>query len=198
MKFHDFNDYRGSLEIWMEFVGNPTPSLFYSSENIVVSGMGTGLSYLFAGDGSNKVLDFVPTYFQLGVSGSGGLQVSSTYELGGELSLNEYGSNTSLFEELTQYANGYLKVERGFGKLNSKVKIVDDVTVEYQILIDRFTANSILRGNRKLPINEIGLFMKNPLGNEEDLPILIAYRSFDSILKSEHFSLIFKWAITKL
>ena len=197
MKFSEINHYKGELKIFKEEEGVET--LLYSSKNIVVSGMGVALSRVFGGDGSTKITDYIIGYYQLGVSGSNTLVASSTSELGGELTFKEYGSNDTLIKVLDQYSNNYLKKNRSFGIIfNNSIKIVDDNTVEYQIIVDKFTANKIIRGNRKKPINEIGLFIKNPLGFSNDVPILVAYRNFDSILKSESFSLIFKWAITKL
>ena len=56
--------------------------------NIIVSGMGVGLSYLFTGSGSDSVLDYQIDRFQVGVSGppAGGV-VSSIYELSGALGI---------------------------------------------------------------------------------------------------------------
>ena len=41
----------------------------FDDHNIIVSGMGVGLSYMFTGSGSNSVLDYQIDRFQVGVSG---------------------------------------------------------------------------------------------------------------------------------
>lgn len=197
LKFKEKNEYRGELTIFK--IEDGVETLIYSSPNIVVSGMGTGISRLFALDGSEKTLDYTIKYYQLGVSGSPLSAIVSTYELGGDLTEKEYGVNTTLIKNLNQYSNRNYKVDRAFGVLfNNNIKIINDTTVEYQIIVDRFTANKIIRDNKQVPLNEIGLFLKNPFNFEPDIPILVAYRNFDPILKSENFSLLFKWAITKL
>ena len=76
--------------------------IVFDDHNIIVSGMGTGLSYMFNGSGSNTVLDYQIDRFQIGVSGppAGGV-VSSMYELSGALSsLPEYGTGSNLFIEI--------------------------------------------------------------------------------------------------
>lgn len=59
--------------------------------NIIVSGMGVGLSFLFTGSGSDSILDYQIDRFQVGVSGppAGGV-TSAIYELSGALSGSEY------------------------------------------------------------------------------------------------------------
>ena len=49
--------------------------------NIIVSGMGVGLSYLFTASGSDSILDYQIERFQVGISGppEGGV-TSSIYE----------------------------------------------------------------------------------------------------------------------
>ena len=41
----------------------------FDDHNIIVSGLGVGLSYLFTGSGSNTIVDYQIERFQLGVSG---------------------------------------------------------------------------------------------------------------------------------
>ena len=77
----------------------------FDDHNVIVSGMGVGLSYMFNGSGSNSVLDYQIDRFQLGVSGkpdqTPSLELSSTYQLSGPLrSIAEYGTGTNLFIEL--------------------------------------------------------------------------------------------------
>src|SRR5690242_8793614 len=109
MKFHDYNYYKGHLQIYQIcpqcFEAKEMYKLLYDEDNIVVSGMGTGLSRLFLSDGSEKVFDYSLTYFQLGVSGSQNLAVSTTAELAGPLTLEEYGFSQTI-KNLNLYYNG--------------------------------------------------------------------------------------------
>jgi len=43
--------------------------ILLDDSNIIVSGMGVGLSYLFTASGSNSILDYQIQKFQIGVSG---------------------------------------------------------------------------------------------------------------------------------
>lgn len=196
--FTDQNYYKGHLEIYKQY-DDLTEESIYSSKNIIVSGLGTGLSYLFAGDGASSIINYNLTYYQLGVSGSQANLVSSTSELVGPLTIQEYG-NSSLFRVLTQSTDGILKKNKVFGLiLANNIRIKNDTTIQFQIVLDKTAGNKILRDNQRLPINEIGLFMKSPFDNSaEDIPILSAYRVFDNIFKSSTFNLIFRWDITKL
>ena len=45
------------------------------------------------------------------------------------------------------------------------------------------------------PINEIGLFSKNPRGQNPEESILCAYKSFSNLVKTEEFGLLFRWVI---
>jgi hypothetical protein len=48
----------------------------------------------------------------------------------------------------------------------------------------------------KVYLTEVGLFMKNPTGNANtNQSILVAYRNFSEIYKTNDFSLIFRWTL---
>jgi hypothetical protein len=150
--------------------------LIFDDHNIIVSGMGVGLAYLFAGLGSTKVTDFHLDRVQFGVSGNSSLETSTTFQLSGPLSsLAEYGVNADQSVITSnQLANGSILSNKLFIKLpRSKV--------------------TRIRSNK--PLNEIGLFMKNPQGSATDASLLVAYRYFSDILKTEDFSLVFRWTI---
>lgn len=72
----------------------------------------------------------------------------------------------------------------GLGKLT---KFFMD-SFEVEIILDEKS------GNGKT-ISEIGLFVKNPKGFKEDTPLLMAYRSFAGVPKTEEFSLVVHWVI---
>lgn len=167
--------------------------------NIIVSGMGVGLSYLFAASGSTNVLDYQIQKFQVGVSGppAGGV-TSSINQLSGSLtSIDEYGtgSNLALFQG-TQLVGDSAIAGRIFAEIPaSKITRINENSVRYTLVIDEEAANDIQRDGQDRGINEIGMFMKNPTGATEDRPILVCYRTFSDIVKTNDFSLIFRWTI---
>lgn len=171
--------------------------LIFDDHNIIVSGMGVGLAYLFAGLGSTKITDFHLDRVQIGVSGNSSLETSTTFQLSGPLSSTaEYGVNSDQnVVQSNQLVNGTSVSNKFFIKLpRSKVTRINDNSVRYTIVLDEDACNSsTIRNN--LPINEIGLFMKNPQGAATDSSLLVAYRYFSNILKTDDFSLIFRWTI---
>jgi hypothetical protein len=62
-------------------------------------------------------------------------------------------------------------------------------------VLDTGAANSLQRGGSNVPINEVGLFMKNPFGTNPSKSILVAYRKFSDITKTSEFALVFRWTI---
>ena len=86
--------------------------------NVIVSGMGVGLSYLFTGSGSNEVLDYQIERFQVGVSGphtSYSTVPSSIFALSGDLTKDEYGAGSNLFIKVAdQIKNGSIEINKAF------------------------------------------------------------------------------------
>jgi len=173
--------------------------ILLDDSNIIVSGMGVGLSYLFTASGSNSILDYQIQKFQIGVSGppAGGV-TSGINELSGSLtSIDEYGtgSNLALFEG-TQIVGAGTQTGRVFAEIPaSKITRINESSVRYTLVVDEEAANGIQRGSQDAGINEIGMFMKNPTGSADDRPILVCYRTFSDIIKTNDFSLIFRWTI---
>ena len=65
--------------------------IIFDDHNIIVSGMGVGLSILYSLSGASSITDFQFDRFQIGISGAGTTEVSSVYELSGPLSsVEEY------------------------------------------------------------------------------------------------------------
>lgn len=177
--------------------------LVFDDKNIIVSGFGWGLAYLFARlGGSTSIVDYQIDRVQLGVSGHSGNQVSSTFQLSGPLSsVAEYTTNgdSNVFAfSANQWKNAVLdSTPRYFAKIPfSKVTKVDDRSVRYTIFIDEDSCNSLTRSGVDANLNEIGLFMKNPLGVSPDGSVLVAYRYFTNIRKTSDFGLLFRWTIT--
>jgi len=166
--------------------------------NIIVSGMGVGLSYLFSASGSNNIIDYQIQKFQLGVSSNEVTVTSGVNELGGPLSsTEEYGLGSNLFlYQGPQIVGDSLINDRVFAEIPaSKMTRINENSVRYTLVIDEEAANGIQRGGVDRGINEIGMFMKNPTGAPNDNPILVCYRQFSDIVKTIDFSLIFRWTI---
>lgn len=166
--------------------------------NVIVSGMGVGLSYLFTGSGSDTILDYQIDRFQVGVSGppAGGV-TSGIFELSGQLTESEYGAGSNLFISVNnQLTNGATTTNRAFARIpTSKMTRIGDSSVRYTLVLDEEACNGITRNSSDMNINEIGMFMKNPTGAATDSPILVCYRTFSNIRKTDDFSLIFRWTL---
>ena len=165
--------------------------------NIIVSGMGVGLSYLFTGSGSDSIIDYQIERFQVGVSGppAGGV-VSSIFELSGPLG-DEYGDGSNLFtSEETQITGASLTPNRTFARIPAnKITRIGESSVRYTIVLDEEACNDLTRDGQDASLNEIGMFMKNPTGYSDDRSLLVCYRTFSDIRKTNDFSLIFRWTL---
>ena len=177
--------------------------LIFDDKNIIVSGFGWSLAYLYAKLGSDSITDYQIDRVQLGVSGHAGAQVSSTYELSGPLSsIAEYTSNgdSNLFAfSAHQYKNGSIVTTPApiFAKIPfSKVTRIDERSVRYTIFLDEDSCNNLTRDGNDSPLNEIGLFIKNPLAESTESSVLAAYKHFSDIRKTSDFGLVFRWTIT--
>ena len=197
-KFTEELGINGHLTIIKQYTDGEEEVVF-DDHNIIVSGMGVGLTYMFTGSGSNSVLDYQIDRFQIGVSGppTGG-EVSSIYQLSGAITAAEYGAGSNLFiaerDQITQ--NTTTATAAALIPANKRTKIGDS-SVRYTLVVDEEACNGITRdgpGNAGA-INEVGLLMKNPTGNAADRPILVAYRTFSDIIKTSDFSLIFRWTL---
>ena len=94
--------------------------VIFDDHNVIVSGMGVGLSHLFAGSGSNSILDYQIDRFQVGVSGPpAGGETSAIYELSGPLTtVEEYGTGSKVYVEIGhQMTNTTLTTNQAFVKI---------------------------------------------------------------------------------
>lgn len=177
--------------------------IVFDDHNIIVSGMGLGLAHLFSLSGPGTILEYQIDRFQVGVSGSQAREVASTSFLLSPLSsLDEYGTQARML-----VVSGYQATDintsigpKWFGYIPShKVSRVGPNSVRYTLSLDADAANDITRNGQTLSLNEVGLFMKNPLGdkfgNGTDTSVLVAYRSFSPIAKTSDFALIFRWTL---
>jgi hypothetical protein len=167
--------------------------------NVIVSGMGVGLSYLFTGSGSDSILDYQIDRFQVGVSGppEGGV-TSAINQLSGQILDSQYGGDSNLFISVnSQIVGNSLISNRAFALIpSSKMTRIGDSSVRYTLVLDEEACNNLQGASSEdLNINEIGMFMKNPTASTDDRSLLVCYRTFSNIRKTSDFSLIFRWTL---
>lgn len=207
MKKEDYLDVSGHLEIWKVYEDGSEENVF-DDKNTITSGMGVGLGLLYAGSGATDITNFQIRYFQLGVSGDSIINTYGVSEsalvsaLGQDNGISDYHTDADSFlpveihEEMA--ANGGARPVDTTGTASNSylfpvisdnsIKRVDLNSVTYILYIDKTTCN----GNT---LNEVGLFMKNPLGYTPARSNLVAYRPFTNIDKTNDFSLVFKWTL---
>ena len=188
-------DIKGHLKITKQYTDG-SQEIVLDDHNIIVSGMGLGLVYLFSLSGSTVVTDFTIDRYQIGTSGSPSLEVSQTFQLSAPLnSITEYTGNQGrvpAFRETLLTNNSVTTLSTFVKILPTQTSRVNDNTVRFSFNIDENSCNDLVED-----INEVGLFMKNPTGFlTTNRSILVAYRYFNPITKDNGFSILFDWTIT--
>ena len=199
-----------------------TKETVLNKANLVTAGMGSSFLDIQQNAGSPYIVDYTPKYFQVGTNTIGygsphTRQASATfYQLSAPFDWEDYGLDTDI--ELVKRYRGFNAsvspdVDSGntyFELLNTSAPLsavtfsgedqyFGEVT-EGRIskyFVDSFESEIILdenSGNGK-SITELGLFAKNPKGFGQDSPLLMAYRSFDPIVKTAEYSLVIHWAV---
>jgi len=202
MRFIEDLGITGHLQIAKLYKNRPEEIIF-DDHNVIVSGMGVGLSHMFTGSGSDTITDYQIDRFQVGVSGND-TDGSAIYQLSGPLtSVAEYGgvgSNLGLVSAF-QVKNGLLTTTKSsvYGLIPFKnVTRINDTSVRYTLILDEDTANytnyagrhtGSFMGGAVAPLNEIGLFMKNPRDIIGEASLLVAYRKFTGIVKTSDYLL---------
>jgi hypothetical protein len=195
--FTDDLGINGHLTIIKKYT-NGEEEIVFDDHNIIVSGMGVGLAYLFTGSGSNVITDYQIDRFQLGVSGKAALEVSTTNQLAGGLVESQYGTRSNLYiEQCTQIVADNFFNPSAFALIPAnKVTKIRDNSVRYTLVVDEEACNGLTgEEGEDTYLNEVGLFMKNPTGSIVNASLLLAYRSFSIIRKTNDFSLIFRWTL---
>lgn len=207
MKKEDYLDASGHLEIWKVYPDGSEENVF-DDKNTITSGMGVGLGLLYAGSGATDITNFQIRYFQLGTKGdtilnSYGVSESSLVSaLGQNDGISDYYNTVDSFlpidiHEQMAWNGTALPVDttgvETYDYLfpvisDSSIKRVDLNSVTYILYIDQSTCNGNI-------LNEVGLFMKNPLGYTPERSNLVAYRPFTNIDKTDDYSLVFKWTL---
>jgi hypothetical protein len=182
----------GYLQIYKVY-SDGTRELHWEDNNVITSGMGVGLGALYTGSyhAGASILNYQIRYFQLGISGTSNYGVS-TNQLASALSDFTVLSGASvILTQHTQYINGNYIPSTTFFTINqSNIYRVSPTSVRYHLIIPADSLNDLTT-----PINEVGLFMKNPFNTSPHSSILVAYKYFSSILKTQEFALLFSWQI---
>lgn len=198
MKFFDYIKPKGHLQI-SKLYKNGNEEVIFDEDNVIVSGFGVGLSYLFTLSGSQKITDFQIDRFQLGVC-STQTATSSVYKLDYPISsVADYGTNSKLLAvSATQIQNGTNVANQVFVLIPFKnVTRINNNTVRYTLTLDENALNNLTNypGGNDASLREIGLYLKNIRNDSPTASILAAYRQFSAIRKTSDFSLVFKWSI---
>jgi len=193
--------------------------------NLVTAGLGSSFLDIQQNAGSRFTSDYTPRYFQVGtdvITYSGTREgdaiipresSATFYQLSAPFSWEDYGDDTDI--NLVKRYRGFNASTIDGGKtytelLNTTAMLsavvfsgedqyFGEVTESKvtKFFVDSFESEIILdekSGNGK-NITELGLFAKNPKGFLRDSPLLMAYKDFPSVAKTEEFSLVIHWTI---
>lgn len=181
---------RGHLEI-TKIYQDGREELYFSEKNTITSGMGIGLAYMFAGSGSQSIANYQIRYFQTGTSAWDNYG-PSTFELRSPIARAAYAGGGLTVSLLNVFKNGNTAAQTGLVTIPfNLIRKVDSASVQFTLILPAGAANSLTD-----PLQEIGLYMKNPFNFANDVPLLVAYKTFPAISKSSDFSIIFRWTIT--
>ena len=145
----------GHLKIYKRY-RDGAEELHFDEQNVITSGLGVGLSHLFAASGANSITDYQIVNFLIG---SGGTEDygASTYQLNSPvLGEADWGSDTSLIIELGKpiEAGEIIADDRPFARIAfSNINKVTNTAVRYTLVLDRNTLNF-------KSVNEVGLYMR--------------------------------------
>jgi len=168
-----------------------TTEVAWDEHNVITSGMGVALSHLFSASGSTTIDGFQIGHWQVGTSGDINDYGASAFKLENALTESQYGANTSVVvDDYKAIENGALGVTKAFANIRySNIHRLSKTAVRFTLVLDDQGANVADE------LNEVGLFMNNPQGLVPASPILVAYRPFAGIKKTDAFSLVFLWTI---
>lgn len=168
-----------------------TEEVAWDEHNVITSGMGVALSHLFSASGSTAIDGFQIGHWQVGTSGDINDYGASTYALTNALTEAEYGANTGVVvDTYAAIENGALGVNKSFANVRySNIHRLSKTAVRFTLVLDDQSANV------QDELTEVGLFMNNPRGTTPAAPILVAYRPFAGIKKTDAFSLVFLWTL---
>jgi hypothetical protein len=164
--------------------------------------LGAGFASLYAGSGSDSIVDYQILNFQLGVGGDVDNYGTSTSKLIEPLSSTQYTSDGSQLHiddthKLLVSSNVLTDTVKLVRIPYSNIHKITPTSIRYTLVVDSNSCNNLtnITGGGKLYLSEIGLFMRNPLNLSPPASILVAYRPFTGIYKTSAFALVFKWTL---
>lgn len=181
----------GHLEIWKVYPDGEK-ELHWTDHNVITSGMGVGLAHLYSARGSAKITDYQIINWQVGTGGDTEDYGVSTFKLNAPLAGNApYGVKSFMtIDSLQPIENGAVVAAKKFPRIPfTNIDKVSKTAVRFTLVLDNKS------GNSDQELDEIGLFMRNPTGSASPHPILVAYRPFIPIKKTQFFTLIFLWTL---
>jgi hypothetical protein len=194
---NDALDVSGHLQIY-KIYKDGTEEKVFDDHNLITSGMGLGLSMLFAGQGSS-IEDFQIRYFQVGTGAATTNNPDyKTFKLATPIPNTDAGRRQYGYVPNSSHPR---MNPNGGGASNELFILIPDnaikksspTSVTYVLYL---TEQAVMTTD----INEIGLFMNNPLstllGDQNKRSPLVAYREFISLEKTEQYSLVFKWKLS--
>ena len=194
----------GELEVWKMYSDGRDPELHFSEHNVITSGLGVGFASLYAGSGSDSIVDYQILNFQVGVGSDsdGDGYGTSTSHLAQPLSATQYTSEGSQLriEDTHKLLVSSNVVTTDTVKLvripYSNIQKVTPTSIRYTLVLDVDSCNHLVGDTGvKLYLNEVGLFMRNPLNLSPPTSVLVAYRPFTGIFKTSAYALVFKWTL---
>ncbi len=180
----------GNLEI-VKIYSNGTEELVFSDHNIITSGFGVNLGLMFAGSGSDNVRDHQIRWFIIG-SGTNNPVTANINSLSANSPMPENVPFTLRY--LTDSTGGLLGSQVSMCPIpNSSIKRTGKTSVTYYLLLPNRESNGASQ-----EISEVGLCVDKPYKKFgiTDRTLLVAYRTFPTISKTNDFSLLFKWTIS--
>lgn len=167
---------------------NGKSEIIFSENNLIVKGMGYGLTKLFSQTDKN-IKDYQIRWFQLGTGSQPLLTTISQLNI----PITNYGANpdnTVSSFTLATYENGTIEDQKLVNIPFNLIKRIDKTSVQFGLVLGENSANG------PDPLKEIGLFMSNPNNSTPAQPMLVAYKIFPEVEKTVEFSLVFTWTIT--
>lgn len=206
MIFSENAGIRGHLTITKRDVQTKKETIWFDDHNIIVSGMGYNIAQAFTTPcdaevdcaGNRERISRVEgcnggrysiNHFQLGTSGTSGLEVVGTYSLGNALKERQYGIEPTLlkFHQGSICSEGVPVTTQTFASIAQRTYYAPNALLHYMVL-DETACNNIT-------LNEIALFSYAPESDNLTWHHMVSYRNFTSILKDSSFELLIRWVI---
>ena len=205
MRFDDAGTTTGHLEVY-KIYKDGTEELHFSEKNVITSGMGLTLAYAFAAVADADVSSFQANWMQIGtgasttaIIASSNVQVSGRADLLSAIPRSQYGSENTI--GLTTSSMSYM-TSADTTRTSAFVKVppafihrVSDRKVMWRLVLNDSACNIADSAVHGGALNEVSIFSNNPMEVNPPVLFMIAYRDFSQIIKTNEFTLDFRWTI---